>query len=572
MFRILNPTPFSNPHHGFAHHPAYYDPEDEMDETPEVVYIRPPAPTSSYGTPTFIQPRSAQFSEFGRRPTGRSYGFDGYPAPSTFGSFSRQELEEEYFRHQQAERQLELERQRERARIAAIHAELERRKWAEESIARERQIQEILRLKEIEHQRRRYLAQQRQLQQKRQRQILEQQQRQQMALQQARADQEKEAFGRKQDFLHQLLKAALAEQHMKASSQSPAPSSQPAPSKHSPELTLEAKLAGRKIFHALRDNVPRLKALRTLNNIDSSFQALISSPETSAVLATSPEALAVDATKKALVLGAKANSGIAGLEEKLTRLLVEADTVESWGSEQIRTRRKSLVKSIFSWVEKIETLKQSAVAAALKTEVEVSTAENEPASVCSDDSTPDNMQTDDAAAALEGAVSIEKADVEAETSQQTEVSEVSEPSEPEPMDESPVPPAVASSLQYDTHTAQDTTNIAIECTTGSATSSLTPYEINFEQHLVDEVANPTPLDEAKVQPNEMEVGKQQKESSPEFQDIDLTQRTNNFENEATTSPEQPSGEPPVTVTVAEVSLAEEHSESDGDSGEWEKVF
>ncbi|KAJ3094819.1 hypothetical protein HDU97_007548 [Phlyctochytrium planicorne] len=330
MFRIVNPTPFYGQHPSVFRHPTYYDPED-LDED-------------------------------------RYYCHR--PSSSPFDRFSQSDLEQEYLLHQQRQRQIEMERQRERARAAAIQAELERRRRVEE----EERVKEILRQREVEKRRREFLNAQRLRQQQLQR------ERQRRSFEEIKEEEE----GGERDLIQQLFEAFGAprrgfatepQQHQQVPSRTPAPSpapastsvpveikiSAPASSPVSPQLSPEAKQAGLKILTAIRENLPRLKSLKALHRIQESFQTLTSSPDTLEALAVPPEALEVDVEKRSLAVGSKKNLALVTVEERLTRLLVEADGVESWGSELVRGRRKEVVKSVFGWVEKVEELKRRAV-------------------------------------------------------------------------------------------------------------------------------------------------------------------------------------------------------------------
>ncbi|KAJ3205485.1 hypothetical protein HDU67_008819 [Dinochytrium kinnereticum] len=127
------------------------------------------------------------------------------------------------------------------------------------------------------------------------------------------------------------------------------------------QLTDSQRKAAHKIFDFIRTHQPQLRAIRSLRNLHAKLNAITSDPTTANILSAPPTSLDIDPATKSLRLGSKANRAIVELEEKLTRVVVELDGVESGGAEGIRERRRSVVRQVMEWVGKVEDVKRRAI-------------------------------------------------------------------------------------------------------------------------------------------------------------------------------------------------------------------
>ncbi|KAJ3012580.1 UNVERIFIED_CONTAM: hypothetical protein HDU68_001122 [Siphonaria sp. JEL0065] len=73
------------------------------------------------------------------------------------------------------------------------------------------------------------------------------------------------------------------------------------------------------------------------------------------------QTLEVNPETQKLVLGAKGNRPLLEVEEKLTKMLLKADSIESNGVVAVRDARKALIKEVQRLLEDIERMKQDAV-------------------------------------------------------------------------------------------------------------------------------------------------------------------------------------------------------------------
>ncbi|KAJ3281657.1 hypothetical protein HDU79_010584, partial [Rhizoclosmatium sp. JEL0117] len=76
--------------------------------------------------------------------------------------------------------------------------------------------------------------------------------------------------------------------------------------------------------------------------------------------------LEVDKKNKKLVLGAKGNRPLLEVEDRLEKLIIKVDSVESGGFASVREQRKELIKEIQGFLADIEAIKLERIEKAVK--------------------------------------------------------------------------------------------------------------------------------------------------------------------------------------------------------------
>jgi hypothetical protein len=113
------------------------------------------------------------------------------------------------------------------------------------------------------------------------------------------------------------------------------------------------------------------KSLKTINSLASQLTKLMPSTSTerqkrlqelTANCEIDPKSLT---GKPRLLLGAKNNMPILELEEKFTRMMLAADSVESAGCDKVRDARRQLIRKVQKCLDEIESAKTEAVRRAL---------------------------------------------------------------------------------------------------------------------------------------------------------------------------------------------------------------
>ncbi|KAJ3068117.1 hypothetical protein HDU98_008707 [Podochytrium sp. JEL0797] len=100
--------------------------------------------------------------------------------------------------------------------------------------------------------------------------------------------------------------------------------------------------------------------LLPITELADSFHSEFPSTEWPSRLANISASLKVDSSTQKLVLGAKENMPLLEVEEKLTKLLLKADTIESNGCVEVRNRRRMLVKEVQGLLDQVEEVKRKA--------------------------------------------------------------------------------------------------------------------------------------------------------------------------------------------------------------------